>query len=65
MDWVEVLFWQEILRETFEDWEGILLQRRRRLRVLMELGNRAEKRPQEKARPEAQAVRRVGGVVCQ
>ena len=65
MDWVEVLFWRVILRETFEDWEGILLQWRRRLRGLTELENQEERRLQGTARLEAQVVRREDGVVCQ
>jgi hypothetical protein len=64
-DWVEVLSWREILREIFEDWEGILPQQRRRLRVLIKLENRGEKRLRVKARPEVQVVRREDDVVCQ
>jgi len=60
-----VLSWREIWREIFEDWEGILPQQRRRLRILMELENQREKRLRGRARPEAQAVRHEDVVVCQ
>lgn len=60
-----MLSWREILREIFEDWEGILPQQRRRLRVLIKLENRGEKRLRVRARPEVQVVRREDDVVCQ